>query len=297
VVREQGGAAPRASAISYSPENHPEQRIAVAAVPLVTPRDNTAPFGTLLTFRDVSGEFHAKQAGTDFVAHVSHELKTPLTTLLAYSELLLDYANLSESERVNAVNVIRDEVERAASLINNLLNISKLETGTLPLARQRVKIADLLRDSAEKMSKNALTKGVILDVRIAPDLESISLDKDLFRIAIDNLLSNAIKYSDSGGKIMLSASNLDDHEMKISVSDQGIGISPEDCSKVFDKYYRSHDDMAASRSGHGLGLYLARQIVELHHGKISVDSVLGKGTEFTIQFSAQTARLQEGARA
>jgi signal transduction histidine kinase len=296
-LRPRAGSAPRASAISYSPENHPEQRIAVTAVPLLTPRDSTAPFGTLLTFRDVSSEFFAKQAGTDFVAHVSHELKTPLNTLLAYSELLLDYANLSESDRVNAVNVIHDEVERAASLINNLLNISKLETGTLPLARQRVKIADLLRDSAEKMSKNALTKGVTLDVRIAPDLESIALDKDLFRIAIDNLLSNAIKYSDPGGKVLLSASNVGDHEMKISVSDQGIGISPEDCSKVFDKYYRSHDDMAATRSGHGLGLYLARQIVELHHGKISVDSVLGKGTEFTIQFSVQAARLQEAARA
>lgn len=296
-LRHHAGSAPRASAIGYSPEDHPEQRIAVAAVPLMTPRDVTAPFGTLLTFRDVSGEYFARQAGTDFVAHVSHELKTPLNTLLAYSELLLDYAKLSESDRVNAVNVIHDEVERAAGLINNLLNISKLETGTLPIARQRVKIAELLRDSAEKMSKNANTKGVSLEVKIPPDLESIALDKDLFRIAIDNLLSNAIKYSDPGGKVTLSAANLDDHEMKISVSDQGIGISPEDCNKVFDKYYRSHDDMAAKRSGHGLGLYLARQIVELHHGKISVDSALGKGTEFTIRFSAQSARLQEPARA
>jgi signal transduction histidine kinase len=296
-LRHHAGSAPRASAISFSPEDHPEQRIAVAAAPLTTPRDATSPFGTLLTFRDVSGEYSARQAGTDFVAHVSHELKTPLNTLLAYSELLLDYANLSESDRVNAVNVIHDEVERAAGLINNLLNISKLETGTLPIARQRVKIAELLRDSAEKMSKNADTKGVSLEVKIPPDLESIALDKDLFRIAIDNLLSNAIKYSDPGGKVTLSAANLDDHEMKISVSDQGIGISPEDCKKVFDKYYRSHDDMAATRSGHGLGLYLARQIVELHHGKISVNSVLGKGTEFTIQFSVQSARLQEPARA
>lgn len=296
-LRHHAGSAPRASDISYSPEDHPEQRIAVAAVPLMTPRDATSPFGTLLTFRDVGGEYFARQAGTDFVAHVSHELKTPLNTLLAYSELLLDYASLSESDRVNAVNVIHDEVERAAGLINNLLNISKLETGTLPIARQRVKIAELLRDSAEKMAKNADTKGVSLEVKIPPDLESIALDKDLFRIAIDNLLSNAIKYSDAGGKVTLSAANLDDHEMKISVSDQGIGISPEDCKKVFDKYYRSHDDMAATRSGHGLGLYLARQIVELHHGTISVDSVLGKGTEFTIKFSVQSARLQEPARA
>lgn len=296
-LRQQAGSSRPASSISYSPEDQPERKVSVAAFPLLTPRDPTTPFGTLVTFRDISGEYLAKQAGTDFVAHVSHELKTPLNTLSAYSELLLDYGALSESERVNAVNVIHDEAERAAALINNLLNISKLETGTLPIARQRVKLAELLRDSAEKMSKNADTKGVKLELKISPDLESIALDKELFRIAIDNLLSNAIKYSDPGGNVTLTATRLNDHEMKISVRDQGIGISPEDCKKVFDKYYRSSNPLVASRSGHGLGLYVARQIVELHHGKLSVASELGKGTEFAIQFSVQTATLQETAKA
>ena len=296
-LRQQAGSSRPASSISYSPEDQPERKVSVAAFPLLTPRDPTTPFGTLMTFRDISGEHLAKQAGTDFVAHVAHELKTPLNTLLGYSELLLDYGTLSETERVNAVNVIHDEVERAAALINNLLNISKLETGTLPIARQRVKLAELLRDSAEKMSKNADTKGVKLELKISPDLESIALDKELFRIAIDNLLSNAIKYSDPGGNVTLTATRLNDHEMKISVRDQGIGISPEDCKKVFDKHYRSSNPLAASRSGHGLGLYVARQIVELHHGKLSVASELGKGTEFAIQFSVQTATLQETAKA
>jgi signal transduction histidine kinase len=286
-----------ASSISYSPEDQAERKVAVAAFPLLTPRDPATPFGTLLTFRDISGEHLARQAGTDFVAHVSHELKTPLNTLLAYSELLLDYGTLDESERVNAVNVIHDEVERAAALINNLLNISKLETGTLPLARQRVRLAELLRDSAEKMRKNADTKGVKLELKIPPDLESIALDKELFRIAIDNLLSNAIKYSDPGGSVTLTATHLNDEEINISVRDQGIGMSPEDCEKVFDKYYRSSNPLVATRSGHGLGLYVARQIVELHHGKLSVASELGKGTEFSIQLSVQTARLEQTAKA
>ena len=296
-LKQRPGSSLHASSISYSPEDNPERKISVAAFPLLTPRDPTTPFGSLVTFRDVSGEHLAKQAGTDFVAHVSHELKTPLNTLLAYSELLLDYGALSENERVDAVNVIHDEVERAAALINNLLNISKLETGTLPIERQRVRLAELLRDSAEKMSKNADTKGVKLELKIPPDLESLALDKELFRIAIDNLLSNAIKYSDPGGKVTLTATHLNDQELRISVQDQGIGMSAEDCKKVFDKYYRSGDPLAVSRSGHGLGLYLARQIVELHHGKLSVASELGKGTEFAIEFSVQTARLRETAKA
>jgi signal transduction histidine kinase len=211
--------------------------------------------------------------------------------------LLLDYATLGESDRVAAVNVIHDEVERMAALINNLLNISKLETGTLPMTRQRVKLAELLRDSADKMAKNADTKGVQLELRIPPDLESLALDKELFRIAIDNLLSNAVKYSDPGGKVTVAATHLNDDEMRITVSDEGIGMSAEDCRKVFDKYYRSGDPLAESRSGHGLGLYVARQIVELHHGKLSVASELGKGTQFAIEFSVQAAKLRETAKA
>ncbi|OIQ96175.1 alkaline phosphatase synthesis sensor protein PhoR [mine drainage metagenome] len=292
-LRQQAGLSLHASSIIFSPEDNPQRKVSVAAIPLLTPRDPTTLFGTLVIFRDISREHFAKEAATDFVAQVSHELKTPLQTLMTYSELLLDYGELSEGERVDAVNVIHDEVERVAALINNLLNISKLETGTMPVARKRVKLADLLRDSAEKMLKNAVSKGVKLELKIPPDIESVALDKELFRIAIDNLLSNAIKYSDSGGKVTLTVKHLDDQEMKISVRDEGIGMSPEECKQVFDKYYRSSSHLVASRSGHGLGLYVARKIIDLHHGKLSVSSELGKGTEFAIQFSAQPARLQE----
>jgi PAS domain S-box-containing protein len=294
---QQAGAGVHASSAGYLTADSEERKVAVSAIPLLTPRDASNPFGTLVTFRDVSGEHAARQAGTEFVAHVAHELKTPLSTLLSYSELLLDYGTLSEADRVNALNVIHDEVERAAALINNLLNISRLDAGTLPIARQRVKLAELLQDSADKMSKNAATKAVTLERKIGNDLESVELDKELFRIAIDNILSNAIKYTDAGGKVTLSAARLEDRDIRISVRDSGIGMSPEDCQSVFNKYFRSADPQVATRSGHGLGLYVARQIVELHHGGLSVESDLGKGTEFTIQFSAHDARLLEAGKA
>ena len=284
--------AKRSANIGYVSEENPDQRISVAAYPLFSPRDQTTLFGMLIIFRDISKEYLAKQAGAEFVSHVSHELKTPLNTLATYSELLLDHASLTEAEQVNAVNVIRGEVERMAGLINNLLNISKMDTGTLQLVRKRVKLHDLMQDAFDSMSNNALGKGVELELKIPPDLGSVRLDKDLFRIAIDNLLSNAIKYSNPGGKVTVSAQNLDDDQMQISVRDQGIGISPEDCEKVFLKYYRAKNSEAASRGGHGLGLYLAKQIVSLHHGTITVNSELGKGTEFIITFKAQPVQLE-----
>ena len=283
----------RSTSIEYAPENNPDRRISVSAFPLFSPRDQNTLFGMLIVFRDISKEHLAKQAGAEFVSHVSHELKTPLNTLSAYSELLLDYASLAETERVDAVNVINSEVERMAALINNLLNISKMETGTLQLARKRVKIHDLLQDAFNSMNSNALGKGVALELKIPPDLGSARLDKDMFRIAIDTLLSNAIKYSNAGGKVTLCAQALDDDQIQISVRDQGIGIAPEDSQKIFMKYYRANNSETALRSGHGLGLYLAKQIIELHHGAISVNSELGKGTEFIITFKAQAVQLEE----
>ncbi len=282
------------ASMEYAPLDNPARRISVTAFPLFSPRDRDTLFGRLIVFRDVSEEYRARQAGAEFVAHVSHELKTPLATLSAYSELLLDYASLAESERVTAVNVIHGEVERMTGLINNLLNISKLETGTMQLARTRVKIHDLLQDSFETTLNHALGKGIQLHLNIPPDLGSVKMDKSLFRIAIDNLLSNAIKYSNPGGNVTLSAQLLDDsNQIQVSVRDDGIGIAAEDCAKVFDKYFRAANQATASRNGHGLGLYLAKQIVELHQGAISVKSEPGKGSEFTVTFKAMPVNLEE----
>lgn len=283
----------RQTTIEYIPEGHPDRRIVAAAFPLFSPRDHATLFGRLIVFRDVSQEFQVRQAGAEFVSHVSHELKTPLNTLSAYSELLLDYDTLEAGERVQAVNVIHGEVERMSRLINNLLNISKLETGTMQLNRKRVKVRELLQDCFDNAINNARGRNIEVQLSISPDLGSARLDKALFGIAIDNLLGNAIKYSDPGGQVTLSAELLDDDLMQITVRDQGIGISPEDCEKVFEKYYRAGTNETRARSGHGLGLYLAKTIVELHHGTIVVSSEVGRGSAFVVTLKAQAVQLEE----
>ncbi len=258
------------------------RHVAVSSVPLVSPQDPTNVFGTLIVFRDNTQEQLARSAGAEFVASVSHELKTPLNTLASYSELLMDSASIGEEMRVEAVNVIHDEVARMNGLINNLLNISKLETGALAVDRQRVNLRDLLHDCFESQRQNALGRGIEFRFEVPPNIGLVSIDKDLFRIALNNLLSNAIKYNVADGHVVLSAEENGDHGIEIQVRDGGIGIAPEHLDQIFEKYYRVADSTASGRSGHGLGLHLAKQIIELHHGSIRVSSTRGKGTEFSI---------------
>jgi PAS domain S-box-containing protein len=278
--------------VEYGLDEDPDRRFCVAAYPLFAPHDRSVLYGMLVVFRDVSEQHVARQAGMEFVAQVSHELKTPLTTIATFSELLLDYAKLPAEDRVEAVNGIHGEVGRATSLITNLLNVFKLEAGTLPLERQRVKINDLLAETARSLRSNAQSKQVELELKIPPDLGAAKLDKQLFRIAIDNLVSNAIKYSRPGGRVTLGAERLAGDQIRLNVTDEGIGISGDESEKVFQKYYRSSSKEVAARSGHGLGLYLAKRIIELHHGSIAVHSELGKGTQFSVEFEAATAPLE-----
>ena len=225
----------------------------------------------------------AAQARDEFIAHVAHELKTPLGNIALYGELLRDTPDLPADTRVEAINTVCDESQRAAALINNLLNISRIEAGSIVIDRQRVRLADLLADCMAQLQHTGASHDLRLQVRVPPELPPIELDKDLLRIAVNNLLTNAAKYNRTGGEIILSAEETDER-IVIAVQDSGIGIAAADLPRVFDKFYRSADRDAVSRGGHGLGLYLARQIVELHQGQIEVTSQPGQGTRFTLSF-------------
>ena len=275
--------APRAGRADVELEGLPARHLSLASYPLFAPSDRANVFGTLIVIRDTTQEHLARHAGADFVSHVSHELKTPLNTIASYSELLMGAPAPGEALRIEAVNVIHDEVERMAGLINNLLNISKLESGAMKLERQRVNLRDLLNDAFESQRQSAVGKELDFRIDVPPNLGAAALDKDLFRIAINNLLSNAIKYNRRGGHVELSAEESDDQTLSIHVRDGGIGIPAEQRERIFDKYFRVDDPASADRKGHGLGLYLVRQIIELHQGSIAVVSQPGRGTEFCIR--------------
>jgi signal transduction histidine kinase len=278
-----------AHSVDFTPANVEGKYLSATVQPLVGAPGAQGPmaFGTLVVLRDVTREQLTRQAGNDFVAHVSHELKSPLNVIGMYAETLADADD--ETLRVESLNVIQDEIERMNALVGNLLNVSKLETGSMSPERNRVRLDDLLRDAYDHTLPRAEGKQLRVALDLPRELEAVAIDKDLFRIALNNLLTNAIKYNRPGGSVTLSARN-EDHEIVISVRDTGIGIAAADRERVFDKFYRvSEHDAKAARGGHGLGLYLAAQIVELHHGRMSLDSEPGIGSTFSIHLKIAPA--------
>lgn len=280
-----------AERLEFSPEHLENKRIALFAYPLFSPKEVKHVYGTLLLFQDVTEENLAKNARGEFVAHVAHELKTPLNVLAMYSETLQREEGQSAEFRTEAVNVIHDEVERISMLINNLLSITKIEMGSLSLERQHVKLRDLLVDVFETIKRSAKSKELKFQMKVPKEMSPLYIDKDLLRVAINNLLTNAIKYSGEKGTVILSAEQID-NSIYIKVSDSGIGIDENDQHHIFDKFYRSNDEDVRERTGHGLGLSLAKDIVQLHSGSLTVESQLGKGSEFTIILENNSSMLE-----
>jgi signal transduction histidine kinase len=289
--RGAGGDSRSQATIEFNPVNVPDKRLWATAQSLQGDAKGMR-FGALVVLRDATREHLARQAGNDFVAHVAHELKSPLNVIGMYGEMLADTGD-DETLRVEAVNVIQDEVERMTALVSNLLNVSKLEMGAMRPDRHRVKLDDLLRDAWQHARTRAEAKGIRLELQVPRDIAAVAIDKDLFRIALNNLLGNAIKYNQAGGSVVLAAEEAGS-DVVISVRDSGIGMAAQDVARVMEKFYRVAETGENARGGHGLGLYLAKQIVELHHGQLTLESELGHGSTFAIHLTKMPA-LAEGS--
>ncbi len=286
------------SASRYGPDSialtlahSPEKSLQVKGYPLFSPREPNQILGTLVVFRDVTEEMLARRSRGEFVAHVAHELKTPLNVMAMYGEALQGEDGKNEELRIEAVNVLNDEVARLSMLINNLLSITKIEMGSLGVEKQRVKLRELLQDAFDTVARSGREHSLEFHFEVPRELSAVSVDKDLLRISINNLLTNAIKYSEPGGKVTLAAEE-QDAEILISISDEGIGIAEHDRELIFDKFFRSESAAVRSRTGHGLGLSLAREIVQLHHGELRVESEPGQGSTFTIVLKKDAALLR-----
>lgn len=213
----------------------------------------------------------------DFIAMVSHELRTPITLLQAYIQMLTSRAQKANDEfNITSLEKAHRQVKKMNTMINGFLNVASFEAGKIYLNLQVFDIDALMNEIVEEASLLNTTHEIVLHK--CPVL-NITADRDKVGQVINNFLSNAVKYATKGSRIELDCVELDGM-VQISVQDQGDGIKPKDQARIFERYYRIENENSQTISGFGLGLYLSAEIIQRHHGKVWVDSTLGKGSTF-----------------
>jgi two-component system sensor histidine kinase VicK len=238
--------------------------------------------GLILILQDITQRHKLEYMQMDFVANVSHELKTPLTTIKSYTETLMDGCPEDPQITNNFLQIIDSETDRMARLVRDLLQLSRLEYKQEQMHKQVLDLTELLKTSVLKVKLQSEGKSQQLNSLFNPGKEALAfVDKDRMEQVFMNLLSNAIKYTEPGGRIDVDLS-LKDEEIRITVKDNGIGIPKEDVSRVFERFFRVDKARSGGMGGTGLGLAITKQIVEEHEGKIIIDSIEGKGTTVVI---------------
>jgi signal transduction histidine kinase len=244
--------------------------------------------GRLFSFRDVTHERELDRMKTEFVSQVSHELRTPLTAIKGFTELLLEDGGPSANdEQREYLTIVKSNVDRLVALINDLLDISRIESGKIVLNLEPVDVAALVQSVATTMQPLVERKEQTLEVHTEPDLAPARADQDRVMQVLTNLVGNAHKYTGVGGRIGVDASRQDDM-VRIAVSDNGVGIPPEDIPKLFTRFFRVDSSLTRAIGGTGLGLSIAKSIVEMHGGTVSVESELGKGSVFSFTLPIDT---------
>jgi PAS domain S-box-containing protein len=229
------------------------------------------------TTRDVTERYQDEQRKNDFIGMVSHELKTPLTSLSAI--LQVADAKLKDSEDnflASAMKKANTQVKRMSSMINGFLNVSRLESGKIIMEKSWFDIEELIHEVIEETKLSSL--GHYFNLTQCPS-QKIYADRDKINSVLSNLISNAVKYSPKDTSVQIACS-LNDKEIIVSISDEGVGIKPDDAAKIFDRYYRVESSNTHHISGFGIGLYLSAEIVQRHNGRIWVESEPGEGSTF-----------------
>ena len=238
--------------------------------------------GKMITIRNITAAKLAEESQQQFIAHVAHELLTPLTNIKSYNEMLMAGEVTDREMQREFYNTINAETSRLSRLIHTLLNISKIEMGSMTINKALVRTDWFLDGCLAAIEATARDKHLTIEKHMPDHFPSLLADKELLQGAIINILGNALKYTPEHGKITFAISDQDE-SATFEVIDTGYGISKEDLPHVFEKFYRSGNEQITAQMGSGLGLAITAEIVRLHGGHIDIQSELGVGTHVTIR--------------
>ncbi|MGB9681772.1 MAG: sensor histidine kinase [bacterium] len=235
--------------------------------------------GAISVFYDISERKRLERVRQDFIGNISHELKTPLASMKAMVEVLIEGGADDINIRREFLDSINQEIDRLNRLVSDLLLLSRLESDKEFLNPVPTDFVDIVTGIVSRFHPRAMKEGLNLNLHIEGDIPKLNIDVNYMDQVISNLIDNAIKYTPSGGRIDVKVEDMG-RFVKVSVSDTGIGIPREDLPRIFERFYRGDKSRNPSLGGVGLGLSIVKHIVEAHGGKVGVESELGKGSTF-----------------
>jgi PAS domain S-box-containing protein len=241
--------------------------------------------GTVSIFRDITHEVEVDRLKSEFVATVSHELRTPMTSIRGYVDILLmGAAGALNENQTHFLGIVKNNTERLNILVNDLLDISRIEAGRVVLSPQPLDLRDVAEDVLADMLRRSQeeNKPMAFSLDAAKDLPRIRGDAERVRQILGNLVDNAYHYTPENGRIIVHLHTENGGEVQVDIQDSGVGISKEDQARIFDRFYRGEDPLVLATPGTGLGLAIVRQLIEMHEGRIWLKSEgEGKGSTFS----------------
>ncbi|WP_051237679.1 sensor histidine kinase [Lacticigenium naphthae] len=261
----------------------------VNIVPLVN-EDTQEVRGVVVSSQDLTKEHQLDQMRIDFINNISHELRTPLVMVQGYSEAIIDDVAETREEKHEMATIIRDEAQRMNRLVNEMLDLSRMEAGFIDVHKEWIETSPYIMKLLARFNKMAKEKNVVLDYQIDPEINEIYMDPDKMDQVFVNLINNAIRHTakaenQSGHVSLIVEAGMVTDELLITIKDNGTGIPKEDIPFIFERFYKADKariNNAENRSGTGIGLSLVKNIVEAHDGTIEVKSDLNKGSSFII---------------
>ncbi|RLC81977.1 MAG: hypothetical protein DRI61_03125 [Chloroflexi bacterium] len=249
--------------------------------------------GVVAVLRDITREVEIDRMKTEFISTVSHELRTPMTSIKGYTDLLYMgmVGELNERQK-RFLRIVKNNADRLATLVSDILDISRIESGRIRLNLQPVDLTEVLDEVTPVFQRTIEEKSLNYIVNIPDDLPPLWADRDRLNQILTNLISNACNYTTEGGTVKVEARVVDD-KVQVDVTDTGIGIAPEDLPKVFDRFFRADNPVVRQSPGTGLGLSITKAFVEMHGGEIWVRSQLGKGSTFSFTIPIAEAEAPE----